>query len=155
MSNEKGRLQQEIYPEEKRLSQRFAIPGATVSYKKKRLIFRKNDFDEEFCPLINLSRGGMRFASREKLKTGTKLFTQLSIPGERSTLTLSGEVRWVSTGTSQAFPYQLGVQFNPYGKNKGQNYPGNLVKIIALENKFTEPDQARPEASDEYQIEDS
>ncbi len=155
MTTKNDRTEREIYQEEKRLSQRFIIPGATVSYRKERFIFKKNDFDEEFCKLINISRGGIRFAFRRKLKIGVKLLTQLSIPGEMSSLILRGQVRWVTASSSQTFPYQLGVQFNPYGKGKGQNYPGNLVKIIALENKFTEPGRVESESSDQYQIEDS
>jgi Tfp pilus assembly protein PilZ len=155
MFSPEERPKEVIYSDEKRLSQRFLIPGATVSYRKERLIFQKKDFDEEFCPLINLSRGGVRFASRHKLKKGYKILAQLSIPGERSPIILKGEVRWVSASASQSFPFQLGVQFNPYGNKKGQNYPGNLAKIISLEHKFAEAGQPETAPSDEYKIEDS
>jgi len=145
----------EIYPEEKRLSQRFNIPGASVSYRLRRIIFKKKDFDEEFCPLHDLSRGGMRFACRRKLKPGTKLHLQLSIPGERAPLFLLGKVRWVSGNTNEAFPFQVGIKFNTYGNKKGQNYPGCLVKIISLEYKFVDLNLDLTTPPEEYKIESS
>jgi len=39
--------------------------------------------------------------------------------------------------------YQVGVQFNPYGEKERQNYPGNMVKIISLEQKFAPTDKAK------------
>lgn len=146
----------EIYPEEKRLCQRFSIPGATVSYRKERWLGPKKDFDEEFCPLHNLSRGGVSFLCRSNLRQGLELTIQISIPGERVPLRLTGEVRMSSPQDNKTYPFKVGVQFRPYGKNKDQNYPGNLVKIIALEYKFGEPKQAEPvdeTSSDEYKIE--
>lgn len=146
----------EIYPEEKRLCQRFNIPGATVSYRKERWLGPKKDFDEEFCPLQNISRGGLSFSCRNNLKLGTSLTIQISIPGERAPLTQLGEVRWSSGQDNSAYPFKVGVQFHPYGDQKGQNYPGNLVKIIALEHKFAEIEKKEPgdeSESDEYKIE--
>jgi hypothetical protein len=144
-----------IYPSEKRISQRFKIPGATVSYRKKRWLFKKKSLDEEFCPLQDLSRGGLRFACRRRLKSGTRLYLRLSIPGERAPLLLLGQVRWSSTSNNETFPYQTGIQFNIYGKKKGQNYPGNLVKIISLEQKFIDLDLDMSTPPDEYDIESS
>lgn len=150
------RMSQEIYPEEKRLCQRFMIPGATVSYRKERLLGSRKEFDEEFCPLQNISRGGVSFSCRSHLKPGTALTIQISIPGEMVPLTQLGEVRWSAGQDNATFPFKVGVQFHPYGNQKGQNYPGNLVKIIALEHKFAEVKKKGPgeePESDEYKIE--
>lgn len=149
-------MSQEIYPEEKRLCQRFQIPGATVSYRKERWFSPKKDFDDEFCPLQNISRGGLSFSCRNQLKPGTALTIQISIPGEMVPLSQTGEVRWSARQDNQAYPYKVGVQFHPYGNQKGQNYPGNLVKIIALEHKFAEVKKKGPgeePEADEYKIE--
>jgi hypothetical protein len=124
---------------ERRLCQRFKIPGATISYKRERRLFGRKDFDEEFCPVLDLSRGGVRFLSQKQLKFKSKVVVQIAIPGERVPLTLRGYVRWVSYNPGKSYRYQLGVQFNPYGEKKDLNYPGALVKIIALEQKFIEP----------------
>lgn len=144
-----------IYPLEKRLSQRFKIPGATVSYRKIRRLFQKKSFDEEFCPLHDLSRGGMNFICRQRLKPKTRLYLQLSIPGERAPLVLLGQVRWTARNNNDNFPYQVGIQFNVYGEKKGQNYPGNLVKIISLEQKFLDLQSELNAPADEYDIDSS
>ncbi|HPB59447.1 MAG TPA: PilZ domain-containing protein [Candidatus Saccharicenans sp.] len=145
----------EIYPSEKRISQRFKIPGATVSYRKESWLFKRKSFDEEFLPLEDLSRGGLRFVSQKRLKAGDKLFIQLSIPGERSPLGLLGKVRWSARSKTGNYPYEAGVQFNVYGEKKSQNYPGNLVKIISLEQKFAGQEVDLTTPPDEYDIESS
>ena len=68
---------------ERRLCQRFKIPGATVSYHKGRFLSSKARIDEEFCPVLDLSRGGVRFLTQKPLKFKSKVYLQLSIPGER------------------------------------------------------------------------
>jgi len=126
---------------ERRTCLRFQIPGATVSYKISRLLPAVLDkYEEEFCPLIDISRGGLRFHGNKKLDIDTKLSMNISVPGERVPLVLHGRIRWATDLEESGFQYQLGVQFNPYGEKKDQNYPGNLVKIIALEQKFCPPE---------------
>jgi Tfp pilus assembly protein PilZ len=126
---------------ERRTCIRFEIPGATVSYKLKKPLLTKSSYGEEFCPTIDLSRGGLRFLTQEDLKIGTALMLKISIPGERVPLELHGQVRWVAPNVGMSYKYQIGAQFSPYGEKKGQNYPGSLVKIIALEQKFSPSDQ--------------
>jgi Tfp pilus assembly protein PilZ len=126
---------------ERRTCIRFEIPGATVSYKVKKPLLTKSSYGEEFCPAIDLSRGGLRFLSQEDIKIGTQIMLKISIPGERIPLELHGLVRWVAPNVGMSYKYQIGAQFNPYGEKKGQNYPGSLVKIIALEQKFAPADQ--------------
>lgn len=120
---------------ERRACVRFKIPGAIVNYKIKKLFPSKKKFDEEFCPVLDLSRGGLKFEGEKSLNLKTKIFMKLSIPGERVPLNLMGEVRWQSF-IQEKNKHETGVQFFPYGEKKGQNYPGALVKIIALEQKF-------------------
>jgi hypothetical protein len=121
---------------ERRTCERFKIPGATVSYRKDRKIFGNEEFLEEFCPVLDMSRGGIRFLTHKPLDFQIRVYLSISVPGERIPLTLKGEVRWSSFNPGKSYEYQVGVQFNPYGEKKDQNYPGTLVKIIALEQKF-------------------
>jgi hypothetical protein len=125
---------------ERRLCRRFKIPGATVSYRRERLFSAKSGVDEEFCPVLELSRGGLRFLTRKPLKFKSKIWLQLSIPGERVPLDLRGRVRWSTVNAGKSYKYQAGVQFNPYGLEKGQNVPQSLTKLVALEVKFVEPE---------------
>jgi hypothetical protein len=124
---------------ESRLCQRFKIPGATLSYTRQKLLFSPKAFDEEFCPVLDISRGGVRFLTQKPMKYKAKVVLQISIPGERIPLNLKGHIRWSSFNPGKSYKYQAGVQFNAYGEKKDQNYPGSLVKIIALEQKFIEP----------------
>lgn len=119
----------------KRTCIRFAIPGATISYEF-------NNYAEEFSPLVDISRGGAKFLGKYPLEINADITLKISVPGERIPLILHGKVRWISIieGKDQ---YQVGVQFNPYGEKERQNYPGNLVKIISLEQKFAPTDKAK------------
>jgi Tfp pilus assembly protein PilZ len=121
----------------KRTCIRFAIPGATISYEFK-------DYAEEFSPLVNVSRGGVKFLGKNPLNINSDISLKISVPGERVPLTLHGKVRWISfiEGKDQ---YKVGVQFNPYGEKEGHNYPGNLVKIISLEQKFAPKEETKVE----------
>lgn len=122
---------------ERRTCLRFEIPGATISYKFDKFIpSGSNNFTEEFCPILDISRGGLRFLSQKSYKINTKLLVKISVPGEQVPLQLKGRVRWAAANSGRSYKYQIGIQFNPYGEKKGQNYPGTLVKIIALEQKF-------------------
>jgi Tfp pilus assembly protein PilZ len=124
---------------ERRLCQRFKIPGATVSYRITKLFSSKSGNDEEFCPVLDLSRGGIRFLTQKPLKFKSKVTLQLSIPGERVPIDLKGRVRWSTFNAGKSYKYQAGVQINPYGLEKHQNVPQTLTKIVALESKFIEP----------------
>ncbi|OGD17707.1 MAG: hypothetical protein A2V76_02905 [Candidatus Aminicenantes bacterium RBG_16_63_14] len=127
---------------ERRLCQRFKIPGATVSYRKERLFSSKTKIDEEFCPVLDLSRGGLRFLTQKPLKFKSKIRLQLSIPGERLPLNLKGRVRWSTFNAGKSYKYQAGVQFNPYGLEKDQNVPQVLTTIVGLEQKFVGTESA-------------
>ncbi len=125
---------------ERRLCQRFKIPGATVSYRITKLFSSKSGNDEEFCPVLDLSRGGIRFLTQKPLKFKSQVTLQLSIPGERVPIDLKGRVRWSTFNAGKSYKYQAGVQINPYGLEKRQNVPQTLTKIVALESKFIEPE---------------
>ena len=122
---------------EKRTCARFRIPGATVAYKKEKGFFRRQaDYGGEFLPMLDISRGGIRFLSDENVSLDTKVHLRVQVPGDTSPLKIEGTVRWSAPNVGQSFRYQIGVQFTPYGEKKGMNYPGTLVKIIAYEQKY-------------------
>jgi hypothetical protein len=121
---------------EKRTCIRFRIPGATVKYKAEKKFLRKHDYIAEFCPVLDISRGGIRFLAQELLKFESRVEMKISIPGETSPLIVKGIVRWYSPNPGKSYKYQIGIQFLPYGESGNHNYPGVLTKIIALEQKF-------------------
>lgn len=122
---------------ERRLCRRFNLPGATVSYRRQGFLHKAGGFDEEFCPVFDFNRGGIRFLTQRLMKFRSHVSVQLSVPGERIPFDLRGRVRWSSLSSGAIHRYQAGVQFNSWGEGEEKNYPGNLVKIIALEQKST------------------
>jgi Tfp pilus assembly protein PilZ len=123
--------------DQKRTCIRFAIPGATISYEFK-------DYAEEFSPLVDISRGGVKFLGKHPHEINADITVKISVPGERIPLTMHGKVRWISYIEDKE-QYYVGVQFNPYGEKPGMNYPGNMVKIIALEQKYAIKEKAKTE----------
>jgi hypothetical protein len=121
---------------EKRTCVRFRIPGATIAFRKNKGLFAKQEYGGEFLPILDISRGGIRFLSHATLELNTHLHLSVQVPGDPSPLKMEGTVRWFAVNPGQSFKYQVGVQFAAYGEKKGMNYPGNLVKIISYEQKF-------------------
>ena len=133
---------------EKRLCVRFQIPGAEVKYKKESTFFKKSDFGDEPLPLIDISRGGIRFFAHEIPKFDSRITIRIFLPEESAPLVLEGTVRWYSPNPDARYKYQIGVQILPYGGGKDENSPAALHKIIELEEKFlaeTEPPEDIPE----------
>ncbi len=77
-----------------------------------------------------------------KRKAGQFVIIRIDEHGERIPLTLHGKVQWISYVEAKD-QYFIGVQFNPYGEKQGENYPGNMVKIIALEQKYAIKEKAK------------
>lgn len=122
---------------ERRACTRFEIPGATVSCKEKRLFFAKKEINEEYTPVLDISRGGLRFLGQELLKNKRRVSLTISIPDERIPLSLNGRVLWNSFNPGKSYKYQIGVQFDPYGEKKDQNNPEDLARLVTLEQKFS------------------
>lgn len=118
---------------EKRACGRFRIPGATVRTKMKRTLFRKEAYAPDVSPLVDMSRGGIRFLTTIKLALDSPVTVKVSIPGEEEPLVLFGYVRWFAPNPDQTYKYQFGVQLVPYGDREGFNPPETLERIIALE----------------------
>jgi len=121
---------------ERRAHKRINVPGATVTYKEGKFFFSKEIYVEEFLPVVEISRGGIRILCQKLFTTAQKISLKVSIPEEESPLVLVGRVRWTSSAATMSYKYQIGIQFSPYGKRKGQNDPYILKRIISLEKKF-------------------
>ncbi len=139
----KSKAMNEYKGKERRVCKRFAVPGATVSYSLKETPSsdekKDESWDEEFCPVEDISCGGIRYAGKKPLKINSYITVKILIPGERTPLTVYGQVRWLST-EEDINVCRTGVQFNPYGEGEGKNYPGLMVKLLELEHKFSTPD---------------
>jgi hypothetical protein len=125
---------------ERRAHKRFNVPGATVSIKLEKFFFSRRRYVEEYYPVIEISRSGIRFVGQRLLSTASKVSLKIAIPDQNSPLVLKGRIRWSSSSPMARYKYQFGVQFNPYGNKRGLNDPEILEKIIMLEKKFQSDD---------------
>jgi Tfp pilus assembly protein PilZ len=123
---------------EKRACERFVIQGAVVYWKRAGLVFSGN-FTEDYYPVFDISRGGLRFLNHETIKLGTGVELKIVLPGESEALLARGRVAWTSLHPGKSYKYQVGIQFAPFGGQKGQNTHEALSRIIALEERFKSP----------------
>jgi hypothetical protein len=74
----------------RRACKRIKIEGATVTYKEGRFFFSKKQYVEEFYPVVEISRGGVRFLGKKLFTISSKVSIKISIPEESSPLILKG-----------------------------------------------------------------
>ena len=122
---------------EKRECERFEIPGATVVYNSKKNIFSKSKFTHDEFPVYDISYGGIRFLSQEKLKIKSSITVKIFIPEDEEPISFEGKIVRVGHQPGQSYNFQIGVQFLPYSHNKGFNPPENLSLLKALEKKHS------------------
>ncbi len=121
---------------DRRANKRIKIEGATVTYKEGRFFFSKKQYVEEFYPVVEISRGGVRFLGKKLFTISSKVSIKISLPEESSPFILTGKVRWTSLNPAMSYKYQIGIQFDPFAWKKGCNHPEILEKIMKLEQKF-------------------
>ncbi len=121
---------------DRRAYKRIKIRGATVTYKEGKFFFSKKQYVEEFYPIVEISRGGVRFLGKKLFTIHSHISLKISLPEEPSPLILRGRVRWTSLNPTMSYKYQIGIQFDPFALKKGCNHPEILEKIMKLEQKF-------------------
>ena len=121
---------------EKRECKRFRVPDATLVYKVDKFLFSDKAYSERAYPIIDLSKGGLRFMCDRSFRKNTKLSMKISIPGEKAPMTLKGRVIWCMFSPVMGNKYQIGIQLETYGKGKHMNDPRNLEKISDLEKEY-------------------
>lgn len=126
---------------EKRTCFRFEIPGATLSYKKTGFFSTSPYYEDEDCPILDLSLGGLRFLTQKNLKVNTKLSIKVSYHEKDGSFHLGGKVKWTISNPGFSYKYQVGVQFNPYGDREGLNSPEEFAKIKTLEWKYAKKEK--------------
>jgi len=124
----------------RRTSRRFEIPGAFLTFGVGNSSAPSAASKETVCTLIDISRGGLRFLSRQKLEITSPIQVKITIPGGHVPLIFKGKVRWSTPQDGDDSSYQTGVEFNSYGEDQDQNFPGTLVKVVALEQRYRSTD---------------
>ena len=121
---------------ERRICDRFELPGATVAYKKKGLLGFGKNMVENSCPLVEISYGGIRFLNQKSLGLSDRVIIEITLSEEKEPLTLKGQVTWCDPNPGQSYRFQTGIQFNPYGIQKDQNDAQILMVMKSLEGKL-------------------
>jgi hypothetical protein len=109
----------------KRDAERFSVPEAYLRYRVGLFPFFKED--SEYTPMIDVSRTGLQFLSREQLRNKDSLHMELILPAFAEKLQIKGRVRWTDRAGMTAL-YRVGVTF------------GKLTKDIANYLKKLEED---------------
>lgn len=113
----------------KRECHRFCIPGTTLFYKKSGIIGQPKEYPDEYYPVLDISRGGLRFLTNERPKIGLTVKIKMTVPDADYQPEINGVVRWVSKNRERSYRYQTGVSFNPYGGGRKEN-PSEVLSFI-------------------------
>ena len=126
---------------EKRLCHRFNIPGTTLYYRKTKMLREKGEFTDDYYPVLDISRGGLRFLTNERPKIGLAVKVKIAVPEADYQPEVRGVVSWVSRNREKSYRYQTGVSFNPYGDGRKEKSSEILTFIQSLESKHPAEDQ--------------
>jgi Tfp pilus assembly protein PilZ len=118
----------------KRECKRFNIPGTTLFYKKVPLFWGKEAYSNDYFPVLDISRGGLKFLCNDRIGPGESVIVKLNIPGTDEEPEIRAIVRWISRNREQSYRYQTGVSFNSYGTGKKENSIDILSLLKALES---------------------
>ncbi len=121
----------------KRHCKRFNILGTTLHYKKKSFLWLKREFSRDYFPVLDISKGGLKFLNNNKINAGTAVVLKLNIPEIPATIQVKACIRWIAKNPESSYRYQIGVSFNSYGKSKNENSLKVLSLLKSLEEKFT------------------
>jgi len=121
---------------ERRKCKRFKIPGTRLSFKV-RSLFLKRKYTEECFPTGDISKGGLMFSNYKPFKKNARISMKIFIPGEEDPWIMRGRVRWIMLSPGMSYRYKVGIEFDPYGKDKRSNNPIYLEKLRDLEEKYS------------------
>ena len=104
---------------DKRKESRFSVRDCSVAWVPLTLLSRVILRRGEPFPLVNLSRGGIQFLSRDSLTPGARLAVSLVFPGMTSPLRLQAEVIWCRRLEGQDC-FRVGIRMLRVGPRQGQ-----------------------------------
>jgi len=124
--------------DKQRENPRFEVTGATLQYERPKLFTGTESVVEEDCPVIDMSRGGVRFLANTLLSTGMQVNLRIGRPDDSDVAVLRGQVRWAFRDRG-AYRYRIGVQFAPFGSEAGCNTPATLATLEGWESRSRAP----------------
>ncbi len=114
------------YFADRRRCRRFHVPGATVFFAPY----------EAPHPVLTLGRGGLGFASDNRIEPGREISLILNIPTEHIKVELLARVAYCRAISGASSPYRIGVAFAPFDMDKGCNPQDLLELLVRLEKTY-------------------
>jgi hypothetical protein len=123
-------------PSERRARRRIVIPKATVKYRIHGFWNRGDSYSNP-CPLVDFSSAGLALLADESAQFQKRISLILKFPGEEETVRVEGKVAYsVATGIA-GYRFRIGIQFLPFGKQKGGNSPEAFDVLTRIEKIYT------------------
>ena len=122
---------------ERRECDRFHLPGATLSYRIEKKLFKSSSFSGGYIPVHDISLGGIRFLSQTSFNLDDRITLKIFLPDNGESLILKGMVVWASDYPGESYEYLIGVRFDPYGEKKNFNSTDSLSKLKELEKQYS------------------
>ncbi len=120
-----------------RMFARFAIPGATVSFKSIGFWqWRKNRALEEKSPVVDIGKGGMAFLT-DRPPRARRIILLLDYSNREDALLLEGTVVYHAPRSDRiGLRYRVGVEFLPFSAKPGDNSLEALGVLDKLERTY-------------------
>ncbi len=114
-------------------SDRFSIPGAKISWKS----VDQDCFPDEKLPLSDVSVLGLSLLTNNPPEVNADITLRITVPKKSGSLDLRGKVvHSTFRGPGLTYEYRVGVEFNPFSENKGENPPEMQKAIEELEQVY-------------------
>ncbi len=120
-------------PNERRRHHRFEVDECQATLYREGLLsafgVRR---DNRARAALDLSEGGARFLTHERIPIGTKVRMLIQMEKYKDTIQASGEVRWCYQSAKKPQDFYAGVQFTDLD-------PAQIRKITLMRDWFTSP----------------
>ncbi len=120
--------------DDRRESPRFELEGMTLEYERPKVFTGTDPLAENDCPVLDLSRGGLRFLTNKRLSAGMQLNLRISVPDDPEVAALRGQVLWAFLNRGP-YRHRIGVQFAPFGDEAGCNTAVTLAILERWESR--------------------
>jgi hypothetical protein len=121
---------------ERRICERFIVPGSAITYRVQRFFTRNQPFTNTLYPVTDLSKGGLSFLSDNPLKENKKISLRLHTSEKENPIQLEGKIAYVVINPGGSYKYRVGIKFNPFGTKEDFNRLENLNRLEELEKAY-------------------
>lgn len=117
----------------RRVSDRFSIPGATISWKP----MDQDSFPDETLPLSDINRFGLSLLTNTPPEINSYISLRINLPKQPEKLDLLGKVMYtLLRGPGLTYEYRVGVALKPFSENEGDNPPELQQRIEELAQMY-------------------